>query len=757
VDRELLLEIGCEELPASWLPGLTNQLGEVVNQQLREHRLPPESPADTYSTPRRLTVRVARVPERQTDLEELVNGPPVSAGFAPDGTPTPAAAGFAAKQGVEVSALERVATPKGVYLAFRRRQRGKTTVDVLPDVLAGTLRALTFPKSMRWDAMLDDGRGELLFGRPIRWILYVYGGRVVPFTIARTSAAQTSQVQDVPSGAVTYGHRFLTTSGRAGRAIKVRTFDEYRARLLENFVILERAERHNKIARELDAKALRLKGRVSRVVHSESGLLDEVPDLVEYPSVIAGTFASEFTEVLPEEVLTTTLIHHQHYFPVEGEDGRLKPAFLAVINTEPDNERTIARNAERVVTARLRDALFFWEADRRTPLEARLDRLATLLFHKKLGTYKEKAERIERLAEWIAREALGASEEGAKQAATAARLAKADLTTDMVREFTELQGIMGGIYAREDGLPEEVWKAISFHYLPIGVEATAPPTRAQLGKAAHTWAAVALADKLDSVFGLFVVAEAEPTGARDPFGLRRQAQGIVRLLVDLPELVASRQFIDLREIFDAMKNEWGVVFWSESLAEFFRERMRHLFERRGYPQDEITAVLATPVGDAIQLQPLRTRLKLEAVHQLRGSDDFESLAELFKRVKNISKGVVFASNWGVLVDYANRESSEAAEKELIRQVATHEIFLRNADATGDYGGAMRLIANFRPHVARYFDEVMVMTENVAIREKRQQLMAGLRDLVMSIADISEIAPLDVRVPFPSPSRPSRSG
>src|SRR5439155_18978493 len=263
------------------------------------------------------------------------------------------------------------------------------------------------------------------------------------------------QVQDVSSGAVTYGHRFLTTSGRAGRAIKVRTFEEYRARLLENFVILERSERHNKIARELDAKALRLKGRVSRVVHSESGLLHEVPDLVEYPSVIAGTFAQEFLE-LPEEVVTTTLIHHQHYFPVEGEDGKLKSAFLAVINTEPDNERTIARNAERVVTARLRDALFFWESDRKTPLELRIDRLSTLVFHKKLGTYKDKADRMRRLAERIAREAFGASDEIARAAADAARLAKADLATDMVREFTQLQSKIGGIYARVDGLPEVV-------------------------------------------------------------------------------------------------------------------------------------------------------------------------------------------------------------------------------------------------------------------------------------------------------------
>src|SRR5581483_10243075 len=538
MDRELLIEIGCEELPAGWLPVLTNQIGEIVVEQLKVHRLPAEAPAETYSTPRRLTVRVARVPERQNDLEELVNGPPVSASFNPDGSPKPAASGFAAKQGVDVAALERVQTAKGEYLAFRKRQRGKAAVDVLPDVLGGTLRGVSFPKLMHWDATLEDGRGELLFGRPIRWMLFIYGGRVVPFTISRTSIAQTSQVQDVSTGAVTYGHRFLTTSGRAGRAIKVRSFDEYHARLLENFVILERSERHNKIARELDAKALRLKGRVSRTVHADSELLKEVPDLVEYPSVIAGTFAQEFLE-LPEEVVTTTLIHHQHYFPVEGDDGRLKPAFLAVINTEPDNERTIARNAERVVTARLRDARFFWESDRKSTLESRIDRVGTLLFHKKLGSYKDKALRIERLARWIAKEALGADAATADRAATAARLAKVDLTTDMVREFTELQGTMGGIYAREEGMPEEVWKAIYFHYLPIGVEADAPPTKSQLGKAAVTWAAVSLADKLDTIVGLFAAGE-KPTGSRDPYGLRRAAQGVMKVLTDIRTITAHR-------------------------------------------------------------------------------------------------------------------------------------------------------------------------------------------------------------------------
>jgi glycyl-tRNA synthetase beta chain len=743
MDRELLLEIGCEELPARWLPDLTNQIGEVVRSQLETHRLSPETPTETFSTPRRLTVRVARVPERQTDLEEMVNGPPVSASFKPDGTSTPAAEGFAARQGVDVSMLERIETPKGEYLAYRKRQRGKAAVDVLPDVLAGALRSLTFPKAMRWDALLDDGRGELLFGRPIRWILFIYGGRVVPFTIGRTSVAQSGAVQDVSSGAVTYGHRFLTTSGRAGRAVKVRSFEEYRTRLLENFVILERSERHDKIARELDAKALRLKTRVSRVVHSESELLDEVPDLVEYPSVIAGTFASEFTDVLPSEVLTTTLIHHQHYFPVEGEDRKLKPAFLAVINTEPDNERTIARNAERVVTARLRDALFFWETDRRTKLEGHRDRLSTLLFHKRLGTYKEKAERIERLANWIISVAFRRPDLGA-QATLAARLAKADLTTDMVREFSELQGTMGGIYAREEGQREEVWKAIYFQYLPVGVETDARPTRVQLGRANATWAAVSLADKLDTVVGLFMAGE-RPTGSRDPFGLRRAAQGIVKILSDLPqtcELNASPSLGTLvaraEEGFDG-QGLTAPEGWKQQLALFFAERMRHLLVSRGSTYDEVNATVV-PDGNLDELEPLSTRLRTEAVAEVRKSDEFEALGELFKRVKSISKGVRFTIGWPALVDYANQGSREAAEKELIQKVMEQASSVPKAKAAGDFAGALTTIASLKPPVARYFDEVLVMADEAEVRDKRLQLMAGLRDLVMEIADISEIGP-----------------
>ncbi len=731
----MLLELGCEEIPASWLPALTKEVGEALAGQLRERRLPPETPVETFSTPRRLTVRIERIPERQTDLEELVTGPPVAAGFKADGTPTPAAAGFASKQGVEVSALERIETPKGVYLGYRRRQRGRASVDVLPDVLGGTLRALTFPKLMHWDAMLDDGKGDLLFGRPIRWMLFLYGGRVVPFAISRTPAAQTGGVQDVATGAATYGHRFLTTSGRAGRAIKVRSFDEYRARLLENFVILERSERHDRIARELEAKARRLQGLVSRNARHESGLLQEVPDLVEYPSVIAGTFAQEFLQ-LPDEVLTTTLIHHQHYFPVEDEHGKLKNAFLAVINTEPDNERTIARNAERVVTARLRDAQFFWEADRKVALESRIDRLATLTFHKKLGTYKEKAERIERLARWIALDALRCVGEIADHAARAARLSKADLATDMVREFPELQGVMGGVYARVEGQPEEVWKAIYYHYLPIGVEADAPPNKAQLGRAAVTWAAVSLADKLDTIVGLFSTGE-KPTGSRDPFGLRRAAQGVVKILADRHELQPESHANPRRLLQEAFAPHHGSAADISAASGFLWERTEHLYEQRGSRADEIRAVRS---DDWSLYDTIRQRI--DALKKVRHSDQFKALATLFKRVKNITND---KKDDGRDLSSLRAVLNEPAELALTDAMLERWPLLESSASSRKFGEVVEELAGLQPFVDRFFKDVLVMADDEALRDARLMLLVRLRRAVMqNIGDISEIAPEEAK-------------
>lgn len=738
MDRELLIELGCEEIPASWLPPLTQQIGEHVAARLKTLRLAAESPVETYSTPRRLTVRVARLAERQTDLEDLLMGPPVAASFGADGQPTPAAAGFARKQGVAVAELERVETPKGVYLGYRNRVRGKAAVDVLPDVLTGVLRDLAFPKQMHWDAMLDDGRGELLFGRPIRWILFLYGGRVVPFVIGRMEAAQSGLVQDVRSAAVTYGHRFLATSGRAGRAIKVRSFDEYRSKLAEHFVVLERAERHDKIARELDAHARRLGGRVGSAASGQSRLLQEVPDLVEYPAVVAGTFAPEFLE-LPEEVLATTMIHHQHFFPVVNDTGRLLPAFLAVVNTQPDDGRTIARNLERVLVARLRDARFFWDADRRVGLEARMPRLDTVLFHKRLGSYRLKAGRVEALAGWIAGDVFGAAAETVEHARTAGRLAKADLATDLVREFTELQGTMGGIYAREEGMPEAVWRAIYHHYLPVAVEADAAPAAADLTGAAVTWAAVSAADKLDTLAGLFAGGE-RPTGTRDPYGLRRQAHGLMRTLIDLPELTGLEVVLPLERMLDRARAAVDVTAgaadadpdaWRPALMAFLLDRLRYVFEQRGFAYDELNAVLVKtgPVPD-----PLDARRRLEALRAVRGSADFEALAVAFKRVKNLSRELKVAP-----VTHLDR-LTEPAEAALLADYESRATAIRSAVAARQYDQAFRIASGFRPAVDRFFTDIFVMVDDDGLKHQRLTLLRRLHELLLELADISEIIP-----------------
>jgi glycyl-tRNA synthetase beta chain len=728
MDRELLIEIGVEELPAAWLPGLTGQLKERVEARLNEYRIAPGAPVESFATPRRLTARVARIAERQEDLDETITGPPVSAAFGPDGQPTPAALGFAKKQGVPFEELSRAETPRGTYLAFQRRQRGRSAVDTLPDILTGVLRDLAFPKQMHWDAQLDDGRGELLFGRPIRWLLFLYGGRVVPFTIGRMPIAAGGQVQDVESGALTYGHRFLATSGRAGRSIKVRSFEEYHAKLAEHFVVLDHAERRDRIARELEGHARRLGGRVQLKEHA--ALIEEVADLVEYPGVVAGFFERAFLS-LPEEVLTTTLVHHQHWFPVVNDGGELKEAFLAVVNTQPPDERLIARNAERVVTARLRDASFFWTSDRKATLESRLERLHTVVFHKKLGSYRDKAERLSKLAGWIVREVFGRRDE-ASHAETAARLAKADLTTDMVFEFPELQGTMGGIYAREEGQPEAVWTAIYYQYLPVGVEGDAPPSRAQLGEAALTWAAVSLADKLDTLAGMSRAGE-RATGSRDPYAMRRQMHGVVRILMDLPELARIDREVGLRGLLEQAAASFAdaVGPWDpDALVAFGQERVRYALEQRGYP----IAVVRGATASAIDVAPLRARRVAEALQGMRGSEDFQALAVLFKRVKNIARELAGS---GPLDRSA---LTEPAERALVDDLDARRPRVEKASAAADYRRALTEIAGLRPVVDRFFTEVFVMADDERVRTARLTLMAELRDLILGLADISEIVP-----------------
>ena len=742
MDRELLIEIGTEELPASWLPPLTTAIAETLASRLKDARLTIDGPVESYSTPRRLTARVAKVAERQSDLEEVITGPPVSAAFGKDGQPTPAAVGFAKKQGVEVAALERLDVPekKGTYLAVRKQHRGRAAVDVLPGVLGAVLRSLAFPKHMRWDAMLDDGKGELPFGRPIRWILFLYGGRVVPFAIFRTEGAQGALVQEVRSGAVTFGHRFLTTSGRPGRAVKVKSFDDYRKRLAENFVVLEHSERRDRISREADAEARRRGGRVATALVGQS-LLQEVPDLVEYPLVVSGTIAAEFL-ALPEEVLATTMIHHQHFYPVVNDQGRLLPVFLAVVNTEPEKPELIVRNLERVLAARLRDARFFWDADRQTPLESRLGRLDTVLFHKKLGSYRAKADRVAKLAKTIAVESLGLEVTAAAHAERAGLLCKADLATDMVREMTELQGTMGGIYAREGGEPEQVWRAIYHHYLPVGVEATSPPTRDQLGKAAAVWAAVSLADKLDTVVGMFAAGE-RPTGSRDPYGLRRAAQGIMRTLIDLQSLTGLDVRLALGPLvggaqgaFEGASGEAGHQM-GLSLWPFLTERLRFVLEQRGY---DVRNVRAVTHGSLAEVSPMVARRKLEALPEFTDSPEFRQLAVLFKRVGNILRTAPPDSGDPNRTRPLLRDTLvEPAERALYDEIEARRPVIETAVKNGSgFRQAFAEAAAFGPSVAKFFDDVLVMAEDPTLRDARLRLLTRLEALILQLADVSEL-------------------
>lgn len=661
------------------------------------------------------------------NLEETISGPPVSAAIGKDGQPSPAALGFAKKQGVAFDQLARVTTAKGEYLAYHKHVRGKSAVDTLPELVGGVLRDLAFPKMMHWDAMMEDGRGELLFGRPIRWLLLLYGGRVVPFTIGRTPGASSAQVQDVESGALTYGHRFLATSGRAGRSIKVRSFDEYRARLAEHFVVLEHSERRDRIGRDLESHARRLGGRVHLKEHA--ALIEEVADLVEYPGVVAGFYDRTFLS-LPHEVLATTLVHHQHYFPVVTDSGELKEAFLAVVNTQPQDERVIARNAERVVTARLRDAKFFWESDRKSTLESRLERLHTVQFHKKLGSYRDKAERIETLARWIAAEAFG-TPDASEDAARAGKLAKTDLTTDMVFEFPELQGTIGGIYAREEGLPEQVWKAIYYQYLPIGVEADAPPTGEQLGAAAITWAAVSLADKLDTLVGLSLAGE-KVTGSRDPFALRRNAQGAIRVLMDLPELTGLPHEIPLTNLMAKTYEVHGANWEKDPRPEFLYERLMSVLAQRGVRVEIVSAIHNS--GRGWEQSPLRAWRIASALTSMRSSDEFAALAVLFKRVKNIAKELPAPTT-------VDRDALvEPAERALLAELDARRPKIQTAVGRSDYRTAFSEIAGLRAAVDRFFTEVFVMADDARLRTARLALMADLRDLILHLADISEIIP-----------------
>jgi glycyl-tRNA synthetase beta chain len=581
-------------------------------------------------------------------------------------------------------------------------------VEVLPGVLAATLRALAFPKRMSWDAWLDDGKGAFPFGRPIRWLVALLEGEVVPFRIHELRAGARGDVA-VEAGRTTVGHRFLPRGG-AGVPVGVRSFADLTEALRARFVLLDGSERRARIAAGLAAAGFQ--------DGDDHGLRQEWESLVEHPTVVAGRLPPEF-KTLPREVLETVLVHHQKYVPLLR--GGAVEGFAAVTDGDGANADRIVRGMERVVVARLRDAAFFHAEDRKRPLASRVDDLAGVTFHRGLGSYRDKAARMAGLVD-----AMGLPPERAEEARQAALLAKADLTTLMVREFPELQGVMGALYLEaEGGVSAAVTGAVRWHYHPVSVEESAAPAGA-LPEDASVFAAVSLADKLDSLAGYFGL-DLAPSGSSDPFGLRRAGQGVVRVLLDFwPGGRLSLRALAARAVAGHAGLKKDAESTSGELEAFLLERLRHVLAARGFPADEVEAVLGAREPDALD-DPREALRRLFALHKVReeAREDFEHLAVAFKRARNI----------------LGQSAAGAVDEELLREAAERELFAavgRGRGGDGGYEGRLRALASLRGPVDRFFDDVLVMHEDPRVRANRLGLLAEALALFYRIADISKL-------------------
>lgn len=717
---EFLLEVGCEEIPAGWLDELTKDLHRVLlAHAMRANLQPDAAETSTHSTPRRLVAR-ALVLQRQLDLEERVFGPAV------EGARDAAIEGFAKKGRVPRDQLDEwdKLGKDGVsrrHYGYLRKTEGRPAKEVLPGVIAASLRALAFPKRMSWDAWLDDGKGAFPFGRPIRWLVALLDGAVVPFRIHELAHAAKGGVI-VESGDATHGHRFFPR-GRGGETARVRSFADLQARLHERFVLLSRADRQAAIQRDLKAAF----GEIA----SDYGLLEDWADLVEHPAVVIGQVPGEF-QSLPREVLETVLVHHQKYLPLSA-DGRTISRFAAVTDTDGASGAAIVRGMERVVVARLRDAAFFLEEDLRRPLSARVADLAGVIFHAKLGSYQDKAERLVRLVDAIASEKGLLTKPQHEAAREAALLAKADLTTLMVREFTELQGVMGGIYLRSQNARPSVAVAVEWHYHPLSIEESSVPAGRVGGEDVPVFATVSIVDKLDTLAGYFGLG-LQPTGSSDPYALRRAGQGIVRVLLDFWRTEAGNLRPSLRRLVAAAVSGHAssAPETARDLEGFLLDRIRYVLVARGYAADEVEAVLGAREPDALD-DPHEAWVRLRALHKVRGEapDDFASLAIAFKRATNI-------------LDQARQAAPPEVDPGLIEadaERALHGAVTALSSQNGGYESRLRALATLREPVDRFFDPergVFVMTDDAALRGNRLALLEQMRQLFYRIADISKL-------------------
>ena len=692
---DLLLELGSEELPARVVASGARQLRERVVKALEEARLA-HGEAREYGTPRRLAVIVSGVSDRQPDLDKEVMGPPVKAAFDPAGKPTQAALGFARVQGLEVDRLARVATPKGEYLSARVLEVGKPAESLLPPLLKDVIAGLNFPKSMRW------GSHSETYARPLIWILALFGEKAVELEYAGVRSGHTSR-----------GHRFLHPD-----PFPLRAPGEYVAELHKRNVEVDQGARKARIDHLLREVAASQSTEINP--KSREALLDEVTNLVEWPSAVGGSFDPKFLQ-LPREVLLSEMTVHQRYFAL-GPDAQLLPRFVAIAGTPVRHPTVAAHGFERVLRARLSDAQFFWDEDRKQPLASRVDALGAVLFQQKLGTVLEKVERVTQLADFLAAE-LGLESVPRERLARAARLSKADLVTGMVGEFPELQGIMGGYYAEKDGEPAAVQLAIRDQYLPrFAGDALPASIEAVL---------LGIADRVDTLVGIFGIGKA-PTGSADPFALRRACLAVITLTQRWPGALrfGLGRVLEKSLALLAPKLQLGDASTAtlDKLREFFRARLKATLAEEFSPE-LAEAILGAGFDDLWQV-----RKRAEALAQVMDREDFKLLAVAFKRTASILEKVPADELNGAVEPV---RFVDPPEHELWRNYLALKADPRFAN--DDYQGALEAMGSLKPSIDRFFDKVLVMTDDRPLRENRVRLLDAVRKLFGRVADLSQLS------------------
>jgi glycyl-tRNA synthetase beta chain len=688
---ELLLEIGTEEIPSDYLDNALAEMGRLATTYLTERHVHLSDRLTLHGTPRRLVLEGKGIAEKQADTVEQITGPPRKAAFDQEGKPTKAALGFAQKQALSVDELQIEQTPKGEYLCVKRKIPGKPTSVILTELLPKLIADIPWPKSMRWASYTFP------FVRPIHWVLALFSGKVIPFEVA-----------GVKSGNKTRGHRFM-----APQIMEVKEARDYFEKVRKAFVLIDREERAAKIKEEATAAAK----AVSGIPLMDPELLATVTNMVEFPSAVCGSFDKTFLQ-LPDPVLITAMKKHQKYFAVRDQNNRTMSHFVAVNNTIATDESIVTKGHERVLRARLSDASFFFKEDRKRPLLGRLEELKGVIYQAQLGTSFAKVNRFSRLAEYLSEQVAPGI---VPEVRLASRLCKCDLVTAMVTEFPELQGVMGKEYARLDGHPEAVCIAIHEHYLPARAGDDLPSS--VIG------ALVGLADRMDTIAGFFAI-QMEPTGAADPFALRRHALAIIRILEKMEWEVSLKGFISeaLSILREEVSFDHQVI--ADKVLDFFRERYRQMMLRSDYSADLVEAVLSAEFD---YLHHLRYRLD-QLKKFISEVADFESLALTFKRIVNILKNQPEAFS----VDTALFQ--EACESHLWETYQGLKNEFRRLTEKKRYLEALNLLVTMKKPVDEFFDGVEILTKkDDALRENRVAILQDLARLFLSIADFSKFA------------------